>query len=467
MTDSTFAESSADTPTIPAPHDPVPVAFIESRERWRHLANLAADMAFETDAHGCFVLLSPALVLGWPADTLIGKPATLLTGGDTTMVVNPFCSPTAIRRHRACVRRFGGQPAVMHVSATPLYDATAKIVGYRGIGIDITDHDAATSRMANHLRRTEMLDHILTRVGQDTDTDAMMDSALAALVQALGAEGAAVLGSPSDVGAIAILQEHGSGASVILPASADLLRRRSGQPSHTASSDGRQILVARCQTRFGPNTGLAIWRGPRDRIWDTEDTLLAGSAVGMIRMILDYAAFVREMAHQARTDPLTGLLNRRAFLDEIRRTIARLDRESDSGTLMFIDLDAFKAINDQFGHAMGDEALVHFAGLLKQLVRPSDSIARLGGDEFAIWLSSADHMTAAERADFLCKNIPGQMQALMPGMPASVGLSIGIATRAVGSRETIEDLIKRADEAMYEVKRSGRNHWRVSQVDAH
>jgi diguanylate cyclase (GGDEF)-like protein len=451
MTDLTLQETDATASVTATPRDPVRAAFVESRQRWRHLVGLAADIAFETDSDGCFTFLTPDTVLGWPASALIGQPAKLLTNDDRAgTVLNPFCPSTEIRRH---------------FSVMPLYDEAGTIIGHRGVGIDIGEHDAANAQIVGRLRRGEVLDHILSRVGHETETDSMMDAALWALVQALGAEGAAVVGSLSDAGAIAILHECGVGASAILPTAAALVVQRTTQPNHTTSPDGRQVLTVGCQTRFGANAGLVIWRTDIERPWDSEDTILAASAVGIVRMILEYAAFARDMAHQARTDPLTDLLNRRAFLEETRRTIARLDRESDSGTLMFIDLDGFKAINDQLGHATGDEVLVHFADLLKKLVRPSDAIARLGGDEFAVWLSSADYMTGAERADFLCKNIPAQMQTLMPAMPPALGVSIGIATRSVGSRESIEDLIRRADTAMYEVKRSGRNHWRVSLVD--
>ena len=81
---------------------------------------------------------------------------------------------------------------------------------------------------------------------------------------------------------------------------------------------------------------------------------------------------------------------------------------------MFVDLDAFKSVNDRLGHGMGDQVLVHFADMLRKLVRPSDLITRLGGDEFAVWLSGADHMTAAERADHLCKTAPLELQEILP-----------------------------------------------------
>ena len=220
-----------------------------------------------------------------------------------------------------------------------------------------------------------------------------------------------------------------------------------------------------CETRFGANVGLALWRNADARPWDQEDTELAGSAVSIVRMILESEAVHREMAHQARTDPLTGLLNRRAFMDEMQRDMSRLDRNAETGTLMFVDLDAFKAVNDGLGHAMGDQVLVCLANILRKLVRPSDLVSRFGGDEFAVWMSGVDHMTAAERADSLCRNVPNELQKVLPETFTSAGVSVGLAARKVYSLETIEDLTRRADMAMYEVKRAGRGKWRVAPVD--
>ena len=122
------------------------------------------------------------------------------------------------------------------------------------------------------------------------------------------------------------------------------------------------------------------------------------------------------------------------------------------------------SINDRLGHAMGDTILSCVAERLRKMVRPNDVTARFGGDEFAVWLSGADHLTAAERAENLCRTLPDELQALLPEAIAGVGLSIGIATRWAASEEKIEDLMLRADLAMYQVKRDGRGHWRVALV---
>lgn len=439
---------------------------MESRQRWRHLASLAGDLAFETDSSGRFVLVIPDTALGWAAGSLIGQPSEALVAADGTgSIFDPFRPTEEMRRHRAWLRRADGKLVLMAVSATPLRDSAGQIVGGRGIGIDITDHEAEAADVAGRLRREQVLHYILLRVKRETDVDSMMDTALWALIHAVGAEGAAVIGAASKEPRIEVLRECGPGASDVLETATHLVMAPTYEPGRATNGDGRLVLAVGCETRSGLPAGLAIWRAANSRPWDSEDTVLAGSAVCIVRMILDNEALQREMVHQARTDPLTGLLNRRAFLEEMRREIARLDREGGAGTLMFVDVDAFKAVNDRLGHATGDQVLIHLAEMLHKLVRPFDLVTRLGGDEFAVWLSGADHMTAAERADHLCKTAPLELQAMLPEAFPKLGVSIGIATRRAGSHEAIEDLTRRADMAMYEVKRSGRHHWRVSLLD--
>ena len=111
---------------------------------------------------------------------------------------------------------------------------------------------------------------------------------------------------------------------------------------------------------------------------------------------------------------------------------------------------------------MGDQVLVCTANILRNVVRPSDLVARLGGDEFAVWMNGADHMTAAERAEQLCTEVPKELREIAGDGGVSPTMSIGIATRMAGSQEPVDSLLCRADRAMYEVKRAGRGHWQVA-----
>ena len=438
-------------------------ALLDSRQRWRDLVIQVADFAFETDEWGRFVFVVPDPALGWSASMLVGQPAELLLAdGAERASFNPFRASMAVRRRRAWLKRGDGGVATLTFAAAPLLDPLGRVVGARGIGLDVTEYDGQAAQVAGALRRGEVLDHILWRMGQEVMAPRMMRGALDALVNALGAEGAAVVVLPAATGEAALAHQAGGGGTAVLGVAAALLQRGAGATGHASNDDGRRVLVASCQPRFGDPACLAVWRAAGARPWDNEDRLLLAAAANLIRFVLEHEAIQREMARQARTDPLTGLLNRRAFLEEIARCAERLDREEMPGTLMFVDIDNFKVVNDAMGHEMGDQVLIHTATLLRNVVRPTDLVARLGGDEFAVWLNGTDHMTAAERAEQLRTQVPREMSELGGGNTLRLGVSIGIATRSPGSQEPIDSVLRRADMAMYEVKHQGRGHWRVA-----
>ena len=160
---------------------------------------------------------------------------------------------------------------------------------------------------------------------------------------------------------------------------------------------------------------------------------------------------MREIA-SARTDPLTGLANRRSFIEAIEREIQRSARSNEPITLFFIDLDHFKEVNDRQGHAAGDALLKDIADCLQHHVRPTDTVGRLGGDEFAVLcpcLTGTDAKQGAER-------LHGTLLARMRAQHSPVTFSVGAASFD-GGRESAAVLISAADALMYEVKRNGRN----------
>jgi diguanylate cyclase (GGDEF)-like protein/PAS domain S-box-containing protein len=454
-----------------ATKDPSPAAtpaevlqgvLFDSRQRWRELVNLAADFAFETDEWGRFTLITPDPALGWSAEALLGQPSVGLLGEGGDAVFDPFRVTARVRHRQAWIKRGDGGWACLTFCAAPIRDSAGVVVGTRGVGIDVTDLDDQVAQAAMALRRSEVIDHILRRTGREALASRMMGLALDAIRDGLGAEGVAVLFAATGAVAARLVAVSGLSAETIVDVANRQLRSGETGPSTIKSADGRAVLVADWQTLSEENAGLVAWRQPNSRGWDADDSLLIGSAAKITRMLVEREAVQLEMSHQARTDPLTGLLNRRAFLEEIERHAARQDQDNLPATLMFADLDNFKPVNDQLGHEAGDEVLRCTAALLRKTFRPGDLVARLGGDEFAIWLNGADHMTAAERAEFLRDAVPHELEDITgPDLPR-VGVSIGIATREPGGGEPLNSLMRRADRAMYEVKRGGRGHWRVS-----
>lgn len=443
-------------------------ALVESRERWRELVHLAADIAFEIDACGRFTFLSPDVVLGWSSGTLLGQAAELVLAADRPAEnFNPFRPIGPHQRRRAWVRRADGTLACLAFSMVPMLDESGRVIGARGVASDITEQDGREQATAAALRRGALLDHILCEMRREVLAPQMMQAVLESLMQALGAEGIAVLdlkgeASGSHPPDVAVLYEAGGGMAAVQDAAAEMLAEAGAAPLSVTRPDGRMLMATLVATRIAGRTGLVVWRTPGSRAWDADDHQLALSAGSVMRVVLEHVATQSELSRQAQTDSLTNLLNRRAFLDEVARRVERLDFEELPGTLMFADLDRFKELNDALGHEVGDAALLITAALLREIVRPTDLIARLGGDEFALWLDGADHLAAAERAEQIRWAIPERLGPISAGSGIRATVSIGIATREAGSNESVQELMRRADVAMYAVKRGGRDHWRVA-----
>jgi len=157
------------------------------------------------------------------------------------------------------------------------------------------------------------------------------------------------------------------------------------------------------------------------------------------------------LSHLAMTDHLTGLANRAQFERTLNAEMAHSRRTGESFTLLYMDLDDFKKINDNFGHASGDEVLCEVARRMTDQVRTEDLLARLGGDEFGIFMRPS----AEESPESLAKRIVEVVSApitLANGNKVSVGISVGIATY-VDTIDSMNTLLAQADRALYEVKR--------------
>ncbi|HNB53362.1 MAG TPA: GGDEF domain-containing protein [Anaerolineales bacterium] len=154
----------------------------------------------------------------------------------------------------------------------------------------------------------------------------------------------------------------------------------------------------------------------------------------------------------ARTDFTTSLLNSRAFYEAIARELARTQRYPHPTTLIYLDVDNFKTINDLYGHLAGDDLLRQVAQILARNTRVSDFTARLGGDEFALLLPQ----TSADAAQILIPRLHDDLRTAMRLHPLPITFSLGVLTFSPPVI-SVDDLLKHADDLLYEVKRGGKN----------
>jgi diguanylate cyclase (GGDEF)-like protein/PAS domain S-box-containing protein len=197
----------------------------------------------------------------------------------------------------------------------------------------------------------------------------------------------------------------------------------------------------------------------------TRQPMAGGGWLSIVEDITERRRAEAEIVHLARHDVLTGLANRAEFNDKLEEASKRLKRSGTEITVMMLDLDRFKAVNDMYGHPAGDQLLVEVARRLKSTLRETDLLARLGGDEFAIIQEEGDP-TQREGAIALALRIINAISEPfdLGGFEVNVGTSIGIAMAPEHGTEP-EGLLKSADLALYATKAQGRNDYRIYQPD--
>ena len=170
----------------------------------------------------------------------------------------------------------------------------------------------------------------------------------------------------------------------------------------------------------------------------------------------------RELREQATTDGLTGIFNRRHFLARTEEEMQRIGRYGGKCTLLMVDIDHFKRVNDRLGHAAGDIILQQVAHLCRIATRTTDLLGRVGGEEFAILLLEAGGLEARLVAERMRQSIQNNHFKTEGSFPVSLQVSIGLAEYQ-GTKESLSELMIRADKALYRAKNEGRN--RVAELE--
>lgn len=178
--------------------------------------------------------------------------------------------------------------------------------------------------------------------------------------------------------------------------------------------------------------------------------------ISAVQDITALAMAQKELERQARMDYLTGLANRRYFMELARHELVRVQRYASPLAVIMVDIDFFKQVNDLYGHSAGDQVLQKTAQIMREVLREADIIGRIGGEEFAILLPETDKRRATEVAHRLQSTIANNRILLDSGVNLSVTVSIGFAMLSEQDRD-IEPVLNKADTGLYHAKSKGRN----------
>ena len=227
----------------------------------------------------------------------------------------------------------------------------------------------------------------------------------------------------------------------------------SESPTHIATPCSLEIPIT---YRNIPIGGLLIEDDTAFRNWEDEEVLMVKTVSDQLSVAIRHARLFRQIQTRAMTDALTTLFNHGSFQERLDRETKLADRNNQQVSLILLDLDHLKRINDTWGHPSGDKALCHVASIMKSTVRDVDICARYGGEEFVIILPQCDRENAMKVAERLREAIASRPVSKV----GQVTASIGVATYPTGAKNK-EELVEMADRAMYLAKAAGRNRVRT------
>jgi diguanylate cyclase (GGDEF)-like protein/PAS domain S-box-containing protein len=394
--------------------------------RYRTLAESlpgSAVLTFDHDLRFTFAAGDPLAKLGLQ-DRVVGR-----TLGEIVPEVAPRLTPryrAALGGHDQSFEHLTADAHALWVQLTPLRDDDGAVIGGMVIVQDIDSLRRAEREVVRAEERFraafEQAPIGMALIGLDGRLQRVND----ALTRAMDVPADHLVGTPFTS------LVHPDDREAAAAAEADLLAGR--LPVHAA------------EHRWLRPDGAELWAAVR-AILVRDDAGTPTHVLAQIQDVTEPRRLQARLRHQADHDSLTGLLNRRRFETELNRHA----RRSGQGAVLLVDLDGFKEVNDQHGHAAGDELLVRVAGVLRATLGRDSLVARLGGDEFAALLSGGGKPEAEQAADRL-------VEAVRQTAGAEVTASVGVATFDDTGR-TGELVLARADLALYAVKAAGRDGW--------
>lgn len=315
----------------------------------------------------------------------------------------------------------------------PIYDAHGRIVGMCGISTDITERKRLESELA---RQRALLQTVLNNVDAFIyirDDQRRFHYVNEKLARLFGRPEQDIIGRTDDE---------------LFPA---------GTISNFTELD---LQVFSTGERCAGQEFLTAPDGTTSHYWSIKVPIALGDSrptlIGFSTEITELHKLQEELTRLSTTDVLTNLPNRRSFLVSAEREFSRATRHGSPLSLLMLDVDHFKQINDRHGHPVGDQVLADIAERIRGSLRKEDLPARLGGEEFAVLLPDTEHHRAHALAERMRQAVEAAMFAVPGGAPLNVTISIGLTT-LLASDESFAALYSRADRSLYLAKQSGRN----------
>lgn len=418
-------------------------ALKRSEQRFRDVSAAVGEYIWETDERDTFTFVTDDVfsILGYTSGEMLGQTPALFIAGedledfqrwraDLYRLQAPF-SKVELR-----CRDKNGRTLWLQSSGVPHFDDEGVFCGYRGADMDITDRKDAEDAIKASERKLR----------------ALAESAYDAIVM-IDMHGTASFWNPAAERLFGYTEQEVMGRPIHELITPPELRDEAmaGMRRFAGTGDGDAVGAIQ-ETEALRKDGSRV---PVER--SVSAFRLGGRwyAVATIRDIAERKATEARLLELATTDSLTGLFNRRRFMELAEREFARGKRYQGARTMLMMDIDHFKRVNDTHGHDVGDEVLRELARISRTALRELDILGRLGGEEFGVLLPETEAGPAMDVAERLRRAIE------QTPIPTGVGelritVSIGAAT-SKDDAETVETLLKRADVALYEAKQSGRN----------
>ena len=376
--------------------------------------------------------------LGINSDDIVGRTLAQVLGDEVFQVVGPHHA-AAFRGERVnYVReaRHGGQSRWLRISLAPRFSGSGRPDGCFAIGFDITEsRKAGEALRQSEQRLRDIADRLPMRLSV-VDREERYRFLNLAYERAFSRPREALYG-------MTVREVLGEGAYGL--AAPYLQRALRGE-------------VVSFESEVTTAEGYRCYKADYIPQYAEDRTVM--SFVAIVTDTTGQKLEERRLIALSQRDSLTGLLNRAGFDVRLREAVLRAEAERSCLALLYLDVDHFKQVNDGQGHLVGDLLLQGFAGRLNKIVRATDTVARLGGDEFAILLESLDNPASAAH---VARNLVEAMREpfLLENQAVRISTSIGVALYAGDGTMTPRELVRRADEQLYQAKAAGRDDFRV------